>query len=64
MSKEAEAAALERFAPYRTQDSIMRVREVLAARVETHRDSLERESSELVRGQIKELRALLKILTE
>lgn len=64
MSKDNVAAALERFTPYKTQDSIMRLREVLLARAENHRDRLERENSEGVRGQLKEIRELLKILTE
>lgn len=64
MSKETEAAALERFEPYRHQDSLLRFRDVLAARIETYRDLLEKEDSEKVRGQLTEARKLFNLLSE
>lgn len=64
MSKELEALAIERFSPYRSQESVTRLKEVLRARIERHRDRLEIEESAEVRGRLKELRDLLKLLSE
>jgi hypothetical protein len=64
MSKEAEAGAVERFKPYRTQESVARLGDVVRAKIERHRDRLEIEESSEVRGRLKELRDILRILSE
>lgn len=64
MSKEAEAGAVERFKPYRTQESVSRLGDVVRARIERHRDRLEVEESAEVRGRLKELRDMLRLLSE
>ena len=64
MSKDNLSLALDRFQPYKGQDAVLRFKEVMAARLETLRDRLEKEESEQVRGQCKELRELFKLLNE
>lgn len=64
MSKESEARAFEAVEPYKGQASLLRFRDYLAARIETYRDSLERENSEEVRGHLKEARKLFTLLSE
>jgi len=64
MSKELEAAAVERFIPYRTQESVMRLGDVVRARIERHRDRLEVVESSEVRGRLKECRDILRLFNE
>jgi hypothetical protein len=63
-SKDHEAVTLEAFEPYKNQESVTKLRDVLRARVELHRDRLEKEESDEHRGRLKELRDLLRILSE
>lgn len=55
---------LKEFAPFRGQESVMRLTRLLEARVEAHRDRLEKEESEQTRGRLRELREIIKILSE
>jgi hypothetical protein len=64
MNKEKEAQVLEAFEPYRRQESTMRFADLLRARVEVYRDRLEKEESSQMRGRIKEIRDLLRIIYE
>lgn len=63
-SKDREAATRESFKPYKSQESVTKLRAILSARIEVHRDRLEKEESDEIRGRIKELRELLRILSE
>lgn len=63
-AKDCEAKTREAFSPYKNQESVTKLRDVLLARVEVHRDRLEKEESDEYRGRLKELRELLRILSE
>lgn len=54
----------DRLRQYRGQSSYMALRDILVARCETYRDRLERADDEQVRGRIKELRSIIKLLIE
>lgn len=64
MSREAENRAVEKLEPFRQQESVRLLADVLKARIERHRDRLEREENAEARGALRELRELLKILSE
>lgn len=64
MSKDAEAKAIEALEGYRQQEGVKKVTNLLKTRIERHRDRLESEESAEVRGRIRELRDLLKIICE
>ena len=62
--KDHEAKTREAFSPYKNQESVTKLRDVMLARVEVHRDRLEKEESEEHRGRLKELRELLRLISE
>jgi hypothetical protein len=68
MSKENEATARERFAAHRGDMAVRRLTEILEARLETHRDRLEKEADALeaaaLRGKLKELREIISLCNE
>jgi hypothetical protein len=63
MSKEREAKILETLEPYRQQETLRLVVELLTLRRERHRDRLESEESEELRGRAKECKDLLSFLS-
>lgn len=64
MSQDKEAEAIENFKHLRSHEAVLRLGDVLKARVERHRSRLEVENDEHVRGRLKELRDILRLLSE
>lgn len=63
-NKERQESALGQVRAHREQESVRRLADYVAARIECHRDSLEQDGMDKYRERIKELRDLLKVLNE